>query len=117
VDPKKLAAIGFARREPILAVTRRVIERAEQLKLPIDSPQHAAEHVSVWLCTVKFMLDLEETTEDRLRLIRTFVRQGFDYIGYHEDNAEVDEAFLEPFKAIVVSLRRCCPSLSIKPAC
>ncbi|GAA5997344.1 hypothetical protein JCM5350_004137 [Sporobolomyces pararoseus] len=54
----KLISIGLARRNPILAVTQRVIERAEQMNLSTRSPQEAAEQLSVWLCTVKWMIDL-----------------------------------------------------------
>ena len=105
-SPETLIAIGLARREPILSVTRRVIARAESMRLSPACPERAAEQMSVWLCTVKFMLDLEETTVDRLRLIRAIVQRGLDYIADRGglDQVQVDGAFLEPLKEIMVSL-------------
>jgi hypothetical protein len=73
------------------------------MELSTTVPQRATELVSVWLCAVKWMLDLEELITERLSLTRLIVRRGFDHIKSFREGAVVGEDFLSPFREIVVS--------------
>ncbi|GAA5953574.1 hypothetical protein JCM3765_006908, partial [Sporobolomyces pararoseus] len=102
VELETLVAVGFSRRDAILAVARRILDRAEAIQLSRYDQTKAAEQVSVWLFATKEMFDLEETSTERLHLLRTVIDRALKYyLLLHQRHETVAEVFLEPLRELV----------------
>ncbi|GAA5938666.1 ubiquitin-like protein ATG8 [Sporobolomyces koalae] len=93
-----------------MSITRRVIKRIEQQQLDFDSPERAAEQISVWLFALKAMADLEELIMERLYLLRAIVRRGFDYMEVSQIERTGDNPFCLAFFQIVARIASIGPS-------
>ncbi|GAA5953576.1 hypothetical protein JCM3765_006909 [Sporobolomyces pararoseus] len=99
-DAATLLTIGCARRDGILSITRKVTQRAQEMQLPLTDSLRATEQVSVWLLTLKLMLDLEEMTQERLYLARLIVSKGVSWI--KGSQVESNGGFISSFREIAL---------------